>query len=127
MIETVNFSQFCDSFSDSYKNNFTYYGKQALFEYLESYEDETGENVQLDPVALCCEYTEYATAWEAMEQYQSEDMPTEGEEGDDLEEIQEKNEAEALRWLHDRTQVIEWNEFNPFMKERTSGIIILDF
>ena len=42
-----------------------------------------------------------------MQEYQSEDMPNEGEEGDDLTEIQEKNEAEAKRWLEDRTQVIE--------------------
>lgn len=50
---------FCDSFSDTYKNNFTYAGKQALFDYLEEYEDSTGEEIELDPIALCCDYTEY--------------------------------------------------------------------
>jgi hypothetical protein len=52
-----------------------------------------------------------------MEQYQPEDMPVEGEEGDDLVEIQEKNEAEALRWLQDNTQVIEFD----------GGIIVQEF
>ncbi len=103
--------------SDTYKNNFTYEGLAALFEYLEQYEEETSEEIDFDMVALACEYSEYASAWEAMEQYQPEDMPTEGEEGDDLVEIQEKNEAEALRWLEERTQVI------PFEK----GIIIQQF
>jgi len=68
-------------------------------------------------IALGCAYIEYATAWEAMEQYQPEDMPCEGEEGDDLVEIQEKNEAEALRWLQDRTQVITFD----------GGIVIQNF
>lgn len=59
MKQTINFSQFCDSFNDTYKNNFSYEGKKALFEYFENYEDETGETIELDPIAFCCEYTEY--------------------------------------------------------------------
>lgn len=59
MIQTVNFTRFCDSFSDSYKNNFTYKGKRALFDYLESIEQDTGTPIELDPIALCCEYTQF--------------------------------------------------------------------
>jgi len=59
MKQIINFSQFCDGFPDSYKDNFTYEGKKALFEYLESYEEETGEELEFDPIALCSEYTEY--------------------------------------------------------------------
>lgn len=59
MIKTVNFSDFTDGFSDSYKNNFSYDGKQALFDYLEELENSTGEPIEFDPIALCCEYTEY--------------------------------------------------------------------
>jgi hypothetical protein len=55
----ISFSRFCDSFSDSYKNNFSYEGKKALFDYLEEYEAETGEEIELDTVALCCEYSEF--------------------------------------------------------------------
>lgn len=53
--QTVTFSQFCDGFSDSYKNNFSYEGKRALFGYLE----QLSEDIELDPVALCCEYQEF--------------------------------------------------------------------
>ena len=60
LIQQVNFSQFCDSFSDSYKNNFTYEGKKALFEYLEQLSDDMGENIELDIIALCWEYNEYS-------------------------------------------------------------------
>ena len=64
----VNFSNFCDSFSDSYQNNFSYEGKRALFDYLEGLSDEIG-NIELDPIALCCEYTEYESFAEFKEQY----------------------------------------------------------
>jgi len=39
--------------------NFSYHGLDALFNYLEDFEDSTGEEVELDVIALCCEYTEY--------------------------------------------------------------------
>jgi len=112
MVQQVNWYTFSDWFqkSDTYKNNFTYAGLKALFDYLEQYEEDTGEPIEFDPIALCCEFSEYKSAWDAMEQYQPEDMPTEGEEGDDLVEIQEKNEAEALRWLEERTTVIPFDD-----------------
>jgi hypothetical protein len=69
MIKTVNFSDFCDSFSDSYKNNFSYEGKRALYDYLEDYEDSVDEKVELDPIALCCEYTEYKNIKELVIDY----------------------------------------------------------
>jgi hypothetical protein len=107
MKQTIMFGDFCDSFSEDRKNTFSYEGKKALFNYLEQYEEETGEELELDPIALCCEYSEYNSAYEAMKEYQPDDMPMMGEEGDDLTEIAEKNEAEALSWLQDRTMVIE--------------------
>lgn len=38
MKQTVGFSQFCDAFPDTYKNNFTYVGRRALFDYIEQLE-----------------------------------------------------------------------------------------
>lgn len=38
---------------------FTYDGLVALYEYLENYSEETGAPVELDVIALCCEYTQY--------------------------------------------------------------------
>ena len=45
--------------SDNYKNNFSYEGLHALFEYLEDYEDDIGEEIEFDMVAICCQYSEY--------------------------------------------------------------------
>lgn len=59
MKTSINFSQFCDAFRDMNRNeNFSYEGKRALFDYLEQYEEECGCEVELDVIALCCEYSE---------------------------------------------------------------------
>lgn len=62
----VNFYQFSDTFKRSdYKNKFTYQGLIALFDYLEELEDDLGEEIEFDMIALCCEYSEYGSPWEA--------------------------------------------------------------
>ena len=59
MKQTINEYQFRDAFMSIRPDNFSYEGAKALYEYLESYEDDTGEEIELDVIALCCEYTEY--------------------------------------------------------------------
>lgn len=88
MITTVSWFDFSDWFakSDTYKNNFSYEGLRALFDYLEEYEESTGEVIEFDPIALCCEWSEYK----------------------DLEEVKSNyNDVETLEDLQDRTTVIE--------------------
>ena len=86
MIHTVNEFEFRDRFanSDTYKNNFTYDALTALFEYLEEYEDSTGEQLEFDMVSLCCEWSEYENLEELQEDYQ--DIKT-------LEDLKEKTEV----------------------------------
>ena len=61
MKETVTAYRFRDAFmqSDTYKNNFSYEGLHALFEYIEQVEDDIGEEFEFDMVGICCDYTEY--------------------------------------------------------------------
>ena len=60
MKQTISFGQFQDAFYNmDRQNQFTYKGKKALFEYLEEYEDDTDEQIELDVIALCCDFTEY--------------------------------------------------------------------
>ena len=61
MISNVSIYDFKNWFSSSnnYKDNFSWEGLEALFEYLEELEDSTGEKIEFDPIALCVEYTEY--------------------------------------------------------------------
>jgi len=59
MYQSISFGDFCDAFRAYDRNeNFTYEGKRILFDYLEEYEDSTGESIELDVIALCCEYSE---------------------------------------------------------------------
>tara|TARA_R110000823_G_scaffold314039_1_gene442344 strand:+ start:568 stop:843 length:276 start_codon:yes stop_codon:yes gene_type:complete len=69
MKQTINFSQFIDAFNDLRPNNFTYDGLRALFEYLEELEDSTGDEIEFDVIALCCDFTEYANAEEYARDY----------------------------------------------------------
>jgi len=69
MKTTVNFYSFCDAFSEYNKDHFSYEWKRALFDYLEDYEDQTGEEVELDTVALCCEYSEYENLEELQKEH----------------------------------------------------------
>ena len=40
--------------------DFSYAGLDALWHYLQDYEDDTGEELEFDPVAFRCDYTEYS-------------------------------------------------------------------
>ena len=61
MKEYVNEHTFRDRFmrSDTYKNQFSYEGLHALFQYIEQYEDDCGEEFEFDMIGICCDYTEY--------------------------------------------------------------------
>ena len=69
MQNTITQFQFCDWFQQNRPNNFTYEGSKALFHYLEDLEDSIGEEIDFDPIALCCEYDEYDSLKECLEAY----------------------------------------------------------
>ncbi len=110
----VNFQDFCNSFSDSYQNNFSHEGKYALYSYLEQLSEDTGENIELDPIALCCEYGEYESAIDCIHDcgYELPDTASADDTPDEA-------EAKALEYLRDNTQVIEI--------EGSTSIIIANF
>jgi len=59
MKTTVTKYDFERAFADAdRKENFSYEGLAVLFDYFEDYEEQTGEEIELDVIALCCEYTE---------------------------------------------------------------------
>ena len=90
MYQSVNFSSFCDSFRNlDRQDQFTYAGKRILFDYLEQYEADTGESVELDVIALCCEYVE-STVEEIIRDYDLDSDSTEGQ---------------IINWLQDRTSI----------------------
>ena len=75
MKETVTAYRFRDAFmqSDTYKNNFSYEGLHALFEYIEQVEEDIGEEFEFDMVGICCDYTEYDSLEDFNADYSSDD------------------------------------------------------
>tara|TARA_R100000234_G_scaffold104749_1_gene74689 strand:- start:1140 stop:1442 length:303 start_codon:yes stop_codon:yes gene_type:complete len=100
MYQEITSSDFCDWFltSETYKNNFSFRGLKFLYMHLTNLEEDTGEKIEFDPVAICCEYSEY----------------------ENLEEIKNNyNDIETIEDLRDHTQVIEINN--------SDRLIIQDF
>ena len=61
MKKTVRLHDFAQAFHDYDRGNqFTTLGLMALFEYFEDLERDIGEEIELDVIAICIEYTEYA-------------------------------------------------------------------
>ena len=58
MKQTIGLSQFTDAFMSLRPKNFTYEGLEVLFNGLEEFEEETNEEIELDVIALCCDYCE---------------------------------------------------------------------
>ena len=59
MKQSVNFYDFVKAFAEMRPSHFTYEGLKALFDYLENFEAETGEEIELDVIALCCDFAQY--------------------------------------------------------------------
>jgi hypothetical protein len=88
MKQSITNYDFHRAFEQLRPDNFSYEGLNALFEWLEDYEDQTGEQLELNVIALCCDFTEYETVEDLLEDYST---------FDDLDEIK------------DNTLVIEFN------------------
>ena len=84
-------------------NQFSYEGLEALYNYIEDYEESCDTETELDVIALCCEYTEYGSLEELKNNY---DM------------------IESFEDLEDHTQVIRMYDYNNNLLEK---FIILDF
>ncbi len=58
MKTTVNFSDFVDGFQKIGRGDqFSCDGLKLIFDYLESLEED-GEEIEFDPIDICCTYTE---------------------------------------------------------------------
>jgi hypothetical protein len=59
MKTSINKYDFRDAFQKAGRgNNFSYEGLGVLFDYFEEYEESTGEEIELDVIAICCEFCE---------------------------------------------------------------------
>tara|TARA_R100000049_G_C1878145_1_gene35472 strand:+ start:235 stop:543 length:309 start_codon:yes stop_codon:yes gene_type:complete len=69
IIDTVNEYSFTEAFREIRPNNFSYEGQKALYEYLEDLSEDIGTPIELDVIAICCEYSEHESFEELKEYY----------------------------------------------------------
>jgi hypothetical protein len=94
MKQTVTEFQFIESFRNAGRETqFSVNARRALFAHFEDFEHDTGTEIELDPIGICCEWTEYPSAISASKEY-----------GQSFE-----TESEALDWLQEQTQVVEFD------------------
>ena len=97
IVQTVDLYQFREAFRRmNRQDQFSYEGLEVLFDYLDNLSDDIGEPIELDVIALCCEYYE-SSIDELIENY---DIDVSDAEGDD-------NEIKSIveEYLQDNTSV----------------------
>lgn len=63
MIKTINLHDFRQAFQDYGRGEqFSYEALDLIFDYYKQYEDDTGEQVNLDVIAICCDLAELTPA-----------------------------------------------------------------
>lgn len=100
MKATLSTSQAVDLLKSDSNARWSRSGAYALVEHLEQLEEDCGTEIEFDVVAIRCDFSEYSSALEAAQDYGfvTEENNTE----------EEALESEALEWLIDRTQVIQF-------------------
>lgn len=102
MKQTVNKYDFERAFVDAgRKDQFSYEGRGLLFDYLEQSEDDTGQEIELDVVALCCDYAE--ETWQEVARYYEIDLNDADAEDEDYEDQCKKIVRE---YLEENTQLV---------------------
>jgi len=96
MKTTISKYDFERAFVDAGREDqFSYEALGLLFDYLESYEQDSGQEIELDVIALCCEYSE-SYADDIITDYKI-----------DVEGLDEEEKLEAVRdYLEENTQLV---------------------
>ena len=86
--------------------NFGYNGWRAIGDYLEELSDSTGEDIEIDIISICCEYSMAESAEDAYIQYvhlHGVDLPEE----EDWEELTEEEKLKAIEnYLQKNTALV---------------------
>ena len=85
MKQTMNEFDFKNEFKKIRPQNFSYDGLTVLYDYLIQYEKNTDQELEFDPIAYCCEYTEF----------------------DSFKDVQINYDVKTLKELEDKTTVLK--------------------
>lgn len=100
--------------------NWSHAGAQALAEYLEQYEEDSGEEIELDVVAIRCDFSEFASLQDWIAEYYGQSLDEAlNSAGIDMDGDEDEDETDDLIRSHiqDHGQLIEFS----------GGIIVSSF
>lgn len=99
IVQTLNtFSSFYDAIFERRKDQFSVRAWEAIYDYLEALSDDMGEDIEFDCISVCCEYVEYESIEDFVNEYDFEFS------GDDLTEEEQISEIED--YVNKNTTVI---------------------
>ena len=97
MIQTINKSEFTSAFHKAGRGTqFSYKGLHALYDDLELYAESSGNPIELDVIALCCDYAEYESLKDFQEDY-----------GNEYESISDIGQATTVIMIDDTSFIIQ--------------------
>ena len=101
MINTIKVNEFIDGIESIRPDNFTADALRQMFDWFEQYEDDTGEQVEFDPIAICCDFSQ-STVEEVNSDYSKEFTDI----------------GEAVEWISENSIVIaaddDWIVYQQF-------------
>ena len=74
MKQTINEFDFKNEFKKIRPDNFSYDGLTVLYDHLIQYEEDCDTELEFDPIAYCCEYTEFDSFEDVKKNYEVEDL-----------------------------------------------------
>ena len=101
MKQTISKSDFVDQFRVMDRlENFSYKARGLLFDYLEEYEEAAGEELEMDVIAVCCEYSEDSADSIAANYMDAAEYA-------EFKELNEDEQVEAIReYLEENTSIV---------------------
>jgi len=101
MKQTISKSDFVDQFRVMDRlENFSYEALGLLFDYFEEYEEAAGEELEMDVIAVCCEYSEDSADSIAANYMDAAEYA-------EFKELNEDEQVEAIReYLEENTSIV---------------------
>ena len=100
--------------TDKTGGNFTRKGLKVLFKYLDELSEDTAQNIKLDVIALCCDYSEYKNLDEYLKDFYTTDEINEKfaefKENFDDETAKEQFNEEIEKEINDKTIIIKFSD-----------------
>ena len=69
IVTNVTLNAFHDAFNAMRPNQFSYDALTAMFDYFEELSEDIGEPLELDVIAICCDWVEFGSMADAVYEY----------------------------------------------------------